>query len=127
MGNQLAADLIVLLHLAFIGFVLFGGLLCFHRINWIWLHLPAMLWGVWVEWSGWICPLTPLENYFRHRAASLGDQEGFISHYLIPLIYPEQLPIALQWYLGGFILVVNLVIYLCVLQKRRKRNGEVDG
>jgi hypothetical protein len=120
MGYRLAADLTLVLHLAFIAFVLFGGLLCFRHIRWIWLHLPSMIWGVWIEWTGWICPLTPLENHFRQLASGQGYRDGFVEHYLIPLIYPEQLTVSLQWLLGGLVLVVNIFVYLCVLQKRRK-------
>ena len=97
MGYRIAADLTLALHLTFILFVLFGGLLCLHRTLWIWLHLPSVTWGVWVEWAGWICPLTPLENHFRHMASSEGYQEGFVEHYHVPLIYPEQLTVSLQW------------------------------
>jgi len=126
MGYRLAADLILVLHLAFVFFVLFGGLLCLHRTRWIWLHLPSMIWGVWVEWSGWICPLTPLENHFRRMASGQGYPKGFIEHYLVPLIYPEQLTMSLQWLLGGMILVINVFVYYCVLQKQIKQQRKVD-
>ena len=120
MAYRLAADLTLVLHLAFIAFVLFGGLLCLHRLRWIWLHLPALAWGIWVEWSGWLCPLTPLENHFRRLAALRGYREGFIEHYLAPLLYPEQLNISMQWLLGIIALAVNLCVYFFVLRKRRK-------
>jgi len=124
MWYRFAADLTLLLHLLFIVFVLFGGLLCLHRTRWIWLHLPSMFWGVWVEWSGWICPLTPLENHFRQRASGQGYRGDFVEHYLIPLIYPEQLTVSLQWFLGSLVLAVNIFIYCCVLQRLRKTAGE---
>ncbi|MCK4508922.1 MAG: DUF2784 domain-containing protein [Desulfuromonadales bacterium] len=127
MGYQLAADLTLVFHLLFIAFVLFGGLLCLHHIRWIWLHLPSMIWGVGVEWMGWICPLTPLENHFRQLASGQGYQEGFVEHYLVPLIYPDKLTVSLQWFLGGLLLTVNIFVYLYLLQKRRKHQGEVDG
>ena len=127
MGYRIAADLTLVLHLTFILFVLFGGLLYLHRTRWIWLHLPSMLWGVWVEWAGWICPLTPLETYFRHMASSGGYQEGFVEHYLVTLIYPDQLTISLQWLLGGLILTINIFVYSCVLHKRIKQQRKVDG
>lgn len=121
MGYRLAADLTLLLHLLFIIFVLFGGLLCLHRAHWAWLHLPAMAWGVWIEWAGWICPLTPLENHFRHLASGQGYRGGFVEHYLVPLVYPEQLTVLLQWLLGALVLIVNIFIYLYVFRKQRKR------
>jgi len=121
MGYRLAADLTLILHLLFVVFVIFGGLLCLHRTRWIWLHLPSMIWGVWVEWAGWICPLTPLENHFRQMASGQGYREGFVEHYLVPLIYPEQLTISLQWLLGGLILVINIFVYYCLLHKQIKQ------
>ena len=120
MGYRLAADLTLVLHLLFILFVIFGGLLCLHRVRWAWLHLPAMIWGVWVEWAGWICPLTPLENHFRQLASGQGYRGGFVEHYLIPVIYPEQLTASLQWILGGLVLIINIFVYLYVFQKTRK-------
>ena len=127
MGYRLAADLTLALHLTFILFVLFGGLLCLHRTRWIWLHLPAMIWGVWVEWAGWICPLTPMENYFRKMASGQGYREGFIEHYLVQLIYPDLLTISLQWLLGGLLLTINIFVYYYVLHKRIKQQRKVDG
>lgn len=127
MGYRLAADLVLVFHLAFIVFVLLGGLLCLIRVGWIWLHLPAMAWGVLVEWAGWICPLTPIENYFRNIASGQGYQEGFIEHYLLPLIYPEQLTVSLQLILGFLVLSINVIVYLFVWRKRTKRRAEVDG
>jgi hypothetical protein len=126
MGYGLAAGLILVLHLLFIAFVIFGGVLSLHRTCWTWLHLPAVIWAVWVEWSGWTCPLTPLENHFRKLAFDQGYQEGFIEHYLVPLIYPEQLTISLRWFFAGLILVTNVLVYVWVLRKRRKQQGRVD-
>lgn len=127
MGYRLAADLTLILHLAFIIFVLLGGLLCLNRARWAWLHLPAVIWGVLVEWAGWICPLTPLENYFRRIASGQGYQEGFIEHYLLPIIYPRQLTISLQLIMGLLVLSLNVIIYLWVWRKKTKRSAEVDG
>lgn len=126
MGYRLAADLILVFHLVFIVFALFGGLLCLHRARWAWLHLPAMTWGIWIEWSGGICPLTPLENRFRHLASEPGYHESFIEHYLVPLIYPEQLNPSIQWILGAVLLLINLIIYWQVLRAAGKRRVQVD-
>ena len=127
MGYRFAADLTLILHLLFIVFVLFGGLLCLHRTRWLWLHLPSMLWGVWVEWAGWVCPLTPLENHFRQSASGQGYRDDFVEHYLIPLIYPEQLTVSLQWFLGSLVLAINIFIYYYVFQRRRDQKVKVDG
>ncbi len=127
MEYRLAADLVLVFHLIFIVFVMFGGLLCLRRARWAWLHLPAMLWGVWVEWAGWVCPLTPLESYFRGLAIEQGYRGGFIEHHLAHVIYPEQLGTLTQWLLGACVLGVNMLIYFLVYRKRRKCSRQVDG
>ncbi len=108
---KLAADAVVVIHLLFIIFAVAGGLLLFLR-QWIaWLHLPAVVWAVLIEWKGWICPLTPLENYFRHKAQLISYEGGFIGHYLFPVIYPGDLTPQIQIILGGVVIVVNLLVY----------------
>ena len=126
MGYRLAAELTLIFHLLFILFVLFGGLLALRKNFWIWLHIPAVLWGLWVEWAGWLCPLTPLENYFRRVASSPEYTESFIEHYLVSMIYPEQLTVSLQWVLGGILVIVNLLIYFYVFRLRNKHQCQVD-
>jgi hypothetical protein len=111
MGPALLADLVLLLHAAFIVFVLLGGLLVW-RWHWLaWLHIPAVIWGILIEVQGWLCPLTPLENRLRQAAGNEGYQTGFIDHYLAPLIYPTGLTPAIQLLLAGGVLLVNAVIY----------------
>ena len=126
MGYQLLADLTLTLHLLFIVFALFGGLLCLHRKAWACLHLPALAWGIWVEWAGDLCPLTPLENHFRQLANQSGYQGGFIEHYLLPLIYPPGLTREVQWVLGALLLGLNLCIYSYLIFKHKKRSTPVD-
>ena len=126
MGYRFLADLFLALHFCFILFVLFGGLLCLYRTGLAWLHLPAATWGVWIEWSGRICPLTPLENRFRLAASEQGFTGGFVEHYLIPVIYPHHLDAPLQWFLGAAVIFVNLLVYLAVLIILRKRDRQVD-
>jgi len=125
-GYRFLADLTLALHLCFILFVLFGGLLCLFRTGMIWFHLPAASWGVWVEWAGRTCPLTPLENHFRKLASGHGFSGGFIEHYLVPVIYPLRLNSSLQWFLGASVIFINLVVYLFVLNRIRKRSRQVD-
>jgi hypothetical protein len=114
------ADLILLLHLGFILFVVLGGLLVLRRRRLAWLHIPAVAWGVTVEWTGWICPLTPLENHLRTLAGGAGYQGDFIRHYLLATIYPEGLTRGIQIVLGIFALVLNIAIYAYVLRRSRR-------
>lgn len=112
MTYRLAADAVVLLHLAFIVFAFAGGLLVLRDRRWAWLHLPAVAWACWVEFSGLICPLTPLEVMLRQQAGDAGYRGGFIEHYLIPLIYPPGLTPAMQTLIGLAVLLVNTGLYL---------------
>ena len=119
MPYTLLADLVVLLHFAFVLFVLFGALLAVRVPQIMWLHFPAALWGAAVELGGWICPLTPLEIRFRYLAGQGGYESGFIGHYLIPLIYPPGLTRELQILLGGLVIGLNLGLYLWVWHRVR--------
>lgn len=119
MGWRLLADLLVALHLAFAAFVIFGGFLTW---KWRWAafaHLPALPWGFWVETSGQICPLTPLENHLRHLAGEAGYQGGFLDHYVVPLLYPPGLTRADQWVLAALLLAINILAYGALLRPRR--------
>jgi hypothetical protein len=107
----LLADLVLILHLSFVLFVLFGGLLALKWRRAMWLHLPAVVWGAVVEFSGWICPLTPLEDWLRARGGSQGYEGDFLEHYLLALLYPDGLTQATQVVLGFIVLVVNLIVY----------------
>jgi hypothetical protein len=118
-----AADAVVLLHLAFIAFVLLGALLVLRWPRLAWLHLPAALWGLVVEWTGWICPLTPLENALRHAAGEPGYDVGFVERYIVPLIYPAGLTRDTQLLLGAVVLVVNAVAYGLVYAMWRRRRA----
>lgn len=111
MIERIAADLIVLLHLAFIVFVGLGALLCL-RWKWMaWLHLPAVAWGAAIEFRQGICPLTPLEQGLRLAAGDAGYAGGFIDHYLLPIIYPAGLDASVQSALGTLVVLLNLVLY----------------
>jgi hypothetical protein len=120
---RLLADGIVLIHLIFILLVVFGGLLVMWRRRLIWLHLPAVIWGVGVELFGGVCPLTPLEVRLREGAAQKGYEGGFIEHYLLPVIYPDELTRSLQIGLGLGVLAVNLAIYAWILRRRHSGRG----
>ncbi|SFP18664.1 Protein of Unknown function [Ectopseudomonas composti] len=121
MGWRLAADALVVLHLGFILFVLFGGLLLLRWPRLLWLHLPAVAWGATVEFFHLLCPLTPWENQLRQPAGDAGYEGGFIEHYLIPLIYPAGLTPQIQLWLGGIVLLINATVYAYLLIRRFKR------
>ena len=111
MWHSWLADLILCVHLGFVLFVIFGGLLVL-RWRWIaWLHLPAALWGAVVEFTGWICPLTPLENWLRELGGETTYAGDFIARYLSSILYPDALTPDIQVMLGVLVLVVNLAIY----------------
>jgi hypothetical protein len=119
----LLANTLVLLHLAFILFVVAGGLLTAWKPRLAWLHVPAALWGALIEFMGWICPLTPLENRFRRLSGEAGYEGGFVEHYLIPLIYPEALTAAAQYVLGALVLSTNALIYLWLWKRGNWKAG----
>ncbi|MEO6117958.1 MAG: DUF2784 domain-containing protein [Methylotenera sp.] len=116
---RLAADSVLLLHLAFILFALLGGAM---TVWWRWIpfvHLPAAAWGFFVELTGKICPLTYLENYFRIKAGQSGYTERFVEHYLLDIIYPSGLTRETQFALAGVVVIVNIAIYGWLFFRRR--------
>jgi len=119
---HIAANAVLLLHLAFILFALLGATLAVRWRRLPFLHLPAAVWGIYVELGGQICPLTYLENYFRRRAGLAGYNESFIEHYLLNLIYPSGLTQEVQFILAGFVLGCNIAIYGWLLLRRRNRS-----
>jgi len=126
-GLSIAADAVVLLHLAFILFVLFGAW-CVLRWKWMaWLHPPAVLWGAGVEFFGWICPLTPLEQRLRETAGQQGYSGGFVEHYVVPVMYPVGLTPTIQLWLGIFVVALNIALYSFVLVRWRRRRRHAVG
>lgn len=123
MFHRLSADLIVLVHLAFVLFALLGGLLLL-RWRWLaWVHVPAALWAAAIEFAGWICPLTPLENWLRRRAGSGFYEGGFVEHYLLPILYPAALTRRLQIFLGLLVIGLNVAVYAWVFSRGRRPRG----
>jgi Protein of Unknown function (DUF2784) len=120
MAWRVLADLVVLLHLLFVAFAVMGGLLA---LRWRWmpaLHLPALAWAAFVEFTGRICPLTPLENRLREASGAAGYTGGFVEHYLLPVLYPAALTRELQWTLGAGLVAFNLVVYALLWWRRRR-------
>lgn len=124
MAYRLLTDLTVVLHFAFLLFVVAGGLLA---RRWRWVALPQLVaaaWGFYVEATpGLVCPLTPLENAFARRAGEAGYQGSFIEHYLVPVIYPEGLTPALQGWLAALVVVANVLVYAWVWRAALRRRA----
>lgn len=120
MSYAIAADLLLVLHLGFVCFVVAGGLLV---CRWRWLallHLPAVVWGVLLELRGWICPLTPWEQQLRQAAGQSGYQDGFVEHYLLPVLYPAGLTEVTQVVLASIVIVINLFVYGWIILRSRR-------
>ena len=114
---RLLANAVVVVHALFIVFIVFGSFLAW---RWRWvavLHVPCAVWGVLIEYNGWICPLTPLENSLRMRAGQQGYSGGFVEHYLLPAIYPAGLTPRIQVVLGTAVLVVNVITYAVLVRR----------
>ena len=116
---RLLANAVVIVHALFIVFIVLGGF-----VAWRWrrvavLHVPAAIWGVLIEYRGWICPLTPLENSLRTKAGQSGYSGGFIEHYLLPAIYPAGLTPRIQIILGTAVLIINIRAYTVFLRRLR--------
>jgi hypothetical protein len=116
-----AADGVLVLHLVFVLFVALGGLMVLRWPRVAWIHVPAALWGIAVEFFGWYCPLTPLENALRERASGAAYEGDFIARYLLPVLYPEGLTREAQILLGTAALVLNLTFYGYAWRRRTRR------
>ena len=114
---ELAADLTLIVHFAFIIFVVFGGILFLISTKIIYVHIPALIWGIYIELTHSICPLTHLENWFLQKANLKTYSEGFIQNYLVPIVYPKNLTEDLQTYLAIALIVANIIMYGFVISK----------
>ncbi|MEO8305704.1 MAG: DUF2784 domain-containing protein [Betaproteobacteria bacterium] len=120
---RICADALVAIHFAFIVFVLAGGLLTLRHRRWALLHVPAVGWAAFTEFTATICPLTPWENSLRRAAGDAGYPGGFIDHYVIPLIYPQGLRPEVQLVLGAVVVALNVAIYALVVRKWNGARG----
>ena len=118
---EIAANLTLIIHFAFILFVIFGALLFFITTKIIFIHIPVFIWGSYIELTHSICPLTYLENWFLHKANLTTYSEGFIQYYLVPIVYPMSLTKDSQITLGISLIVLNIIIYGFTFNKLRKR------
>ena len=119
---ELAADLTLIVHFAFIIFVVFGGLLFFVITKIIYVHVPALIWGIYIELTHSICPLTHLENWFLQKANLSTYSEGFIQNYLLPIVYPKNLTEDLQTYIAIVLIASNTLIYGMIISRLKKTN-----
>jgi Protein of Unknown function (DUF2784) len=118
---RVLADLVLLVHLAFIVFVVLGGFLALRWPRLAWLHIPAAIWGAYIEFFDKVCPLTPLENHFRRLGGQAGYEGGFIEHYVTAIIYPDGLTRPVQIVLGVAVVVTNVVAYSILARRARRR------
>lgn len=124
----MAADLLVIIHLGFIIFVITGGFLVLKWPRMMYLHIPAAAWGALIEFQGWICPLTPLEQHLRQAGGQRVYSGGFVEHYMEPIVYPAGLTREMQIHFGLVVIAVNLTAYgwLLIRHKRNKGAGQTD-
>jgi hypothetical protein len=131
MLHRIGADAVVVLHAAFVAFVVLGGLLALRWRRAVWVHLPAAAWGAWIELSGGICPLTPLEIWLRRQGGEAAYAGGFIERWLLPALYPPSLTREVQLALGLAVLAANAAIYTWVatraLHRRRRCRPQDSG
>ena len=119
LAAHVLASLVVATHVAFVAFVVIGGLLVIRWRELLYVHLAAVVWAVYVEWSGAICPLTPLENTLRAAAGLEAYAGDFVAEYVFPILYPEGLTRSAQLAIGAAVLAVNGCIYGMLLRRRR--------
>jgi hypothetical protein len=118
---RIFADATVVIHLLFVVFVVFGGVLVLRWPRVAWAHLPSAAWGALIEFAGWICPLTPLENWLRLQGGSTTYTTSFVERYLLAVLYPASLSREIQWTLGGLVILVNVIVYAVIVRSRAKR------
>lgn len=123
MGYHVLANLVLVLHFAFVLFVVLGGFLVLKWRSLAWIHVPAFIWGTLIEFTGWVCPLTPLENWLRAKGGGLVYRAGFIEHYILPLLYPATLTRSLQIFLGLLALSFNLGLYGWILWRTAQKQA----
>jgi len=126
MLHRFLADCIVLLHFAFVLFAVLGGLLVLRWRRVAWLHVPAAIWAAAIEFRGWICPLTPLENWLRYEGGEAGYESSFVERYVLPVLYPDGLTRPIQIALGLLVLGLNAAVYGRILLKRGPRQAGAE-
>jgi hypothetical protein len=124
---RVLATLVVFVHLAFVAFVVAGGVLALRWPRVAWVHLPAALWGALIALAGWLCPLTPLENWLRVRGGARAYNTGFLEHYLLPILYPAALTRGVQIASGVFVISINALVYWRVSRRLWRASRRLAG
>jgi len=114
---RILATAVVVVHMAFVAFVVAGGVLALRWPRLAWVHLPAAVWGALIALGGFVCPLTPLENWLRVRGGGTAYETGFLEHYLLPILYPGAMTRSLQIATGAFVIAVNLLVYWRIVRR----------
>ena len=125
MWYRRAADLVLLAHSAFVAFVVLGGLLALRWRRLAWIHIPVALYGAIIEFAGFVCPLTPLENALRHRGGEMGYSGGFVEHYVVRVLYPAGLTRGIQYALGALVLAFNVAAYALWWRRGRRTDRQL--
>ncbi len=125
MWYRRAADAVLLIHFAFVAFVVLGGLVALRWRRIAWIHIPVALYGALIEFVGFVCPLTPLENSLRQRGGELGYRGGFVAHYITRLLYPNGLTRGIQYELGALVLAINVAVYVLWWRRGQVRASRV--
>ena len=118
---EFAANLTLTVHFAFIIFVVFGALLFFVAKKFFYVHIPALIWGIYIELTHSVCPLTHLENWFLQKANLTTYSEDFLQNYVLPIVYPKNLTEDLQTYLAIVLIVANTIMYGFIISKSKKK------
>jgi hypothetical protein len=123
MPYHLLADTVVILHLAFIVFAVAGGILIVWWRKVIWIHIPAVIWAAWIEFSGGLCPLTYLENWLLGQSGSGGYHGDFTANYILPVVYPANLTRKIQITMAAIVIVLNVLVYGLILMYKKNKSG----
>jgi hypothetical protein len=118
---RLLADLVLVLHFAFVIFAVFGGVLVLRYPNMLKVHLLALSWAIVVQWADWVCPLTPLENYLRGLGGEAGYDGSFVEHFVLKILYPQELTPELRTMLGLALIIMNVAVYTFVMAGKRRQ------
>jgi hypothetical protein len=105
------AQFVLIAHLTWIAWVIFGCLFTRHSAFLRWFHIVSLFYGIVIEAGPWYCPLTLLEQALMNKAGLTPYRQGFLIHYLQAVVYPDVSPQLLMW-VGTAVCIVNLGVYV---------------